>query len=103
MRVRRSRTLAVNASRNRPAPWAEPAAASAQSQGTLSTEDRCERIWDMSPDETKQNMTRLTTDTLMGLPTGPAGAGSSTPPGPPAPPATSDTSPPALAAVNVGA
>lgn len=78
---------------------AEQAAASAQSQGTLSTEDRCERIWDMSPDETAQNMQRLTTDALMGLSTGPA---NSTPPGPPAPPATSDTSPPALAAVNSG-
>lgn len=80
---------------------AEQAAASAQAQGTLSTEDRCERIWDLSPDETKQNMTRLTTDALMGLSTGPAAG--PTPPGPLSPPATSDTSPPALAAVNVGA
>jgi hypothetical protein len=51
---------------------AEMGSASAQAVGTLSTEDRCERIWDLSPDDTKRNMTRLTTDVLMGLPTAPA-------------------------------
>lgn len=48
---------------------AEMGSASAQAQGTLSTEDRCERIWDLSPDETKRNMTRLTADRLLGLST----------------------------------
>jgi hypothetical protein len=65
---------------------AEMGSASAQAQGTLSTEDRCERIWDLSPDETKQNMTRLTTDALMGLPLNPANPSTSpTPPPTPAP------------------
>lgn len=58
---------------------AEQAAASAQAQGTLSTEDRCERIWDLSPDETKQNMQRLTTDALMGLPVTPANPSTTAP------------------------
>jgi hypothetical protein len=60
---------------------AEQASASAQAQGTLSAEDRCERIWDLSPDETKQNMTRLTADSLLGLPTAPTGTAAQTPPG----------------------
>ena len=46
----------------------EQATASAQAQGTLSTEDRCERIWDMSPDETERNITRLTAERLTELP-----------------------------------
>lgn len=50
---------------------AEQASASSQAVGTLSLEDRCERIWDMSPDETKRNITRLTADRLIGLPTTP--------------------------------
>jgi hypothetical protein len=53
---------------------AEMGAASTGAQGTLSTEDRCERIWDMSPDETARNMQRLTSDALMGLSTAPAAA-----------------------------
>jgi len=64
---------------------AEMGSASAQAQGTLSTEDRCERIWDLSPDETKRNMQRLTTDSLLGLPLNPASpttpSGASTPAG----------------------
>lgn len=71
---------------------AEMGAASAQAQGTLSTEDRCERIWDLSPDETKQNVQRLIADGLAGLPTTPA-----TPPTPAPQPVT------AGAAADVGA
>jgi hypothetical protein len=48
---------------------AEQGSASAQAVGTLSLEDRCERIWDMSPDETARNVTRMTADALLGLPT----------------------------------
>lgn len=47
---------------------AEKASASSQANGTLSLEDRCELIWEMSPADTKRNATRLTADTLMGLP-----------------------------------
>lgn len=53
---------------------AEKASASAQSQGTLSLEDRCEQIWEMSPEDAKRNMTRLAADGLMGLPSGQGGA-----------------------------
>jgi hypothetical protein len=38
---------------------AEQASASAQSQGTLSIEDRSERIWQMSPEETERNLNRM--------------------------------------------
>jgi hypothetical protein len=55
---------------------AEQGSASAQAVGTLSLEDRCERIWDMSPDETARNVTRMTTDALLGLPTTPGASGS---------------------------
>lgn len=51
---------------------AEQGSASSQAVGTLSLEDRCVRIWDMTPDETKRNITRLTADGLMGLPTTPS-------------------------------
>lgn len=51
---------------------AEQGSASTQAVGTLSLEDRCIRIWDMTPDEAKRNITRLTADGLMGLPTGPS-------------------------------
>jgi hypothetical protein len=61
---------------------AEQASAASQSTGTLSTEDRCERIYGMTPDETRRNMQRLTTDALM-LPAGPSGP----------PPAASQTTP----------
>lgn len=44
---------------------AESASASAQATGTLSLEDRCERIWQMAPDDIKRNMTRLTAEQLM--------------------------------------
>lgn len=57
---------------------AEKGSASAQAVGTLSLEDRCERIWGMSPDETKRNITRMTADGLMGLPANP-GAPTTTP------------------------
>ena len=57
----------------------EQASASAQAQGTLSLEDRCERIWQMDPQETDRNATRLTADTLLALPT------QSVPPAPPPP------------------
>lgn len=66
---------------------AEMGSASAQALGTLSTEDRSERIWNLSPDETARNMQRLTTDRLMGLPT--TTANPSTAPTPP--PAVPDT------------
>jgi hypothetical protein len=69
---------------------AEQASASAQAQGTLSTEDRCERIWDLSPDETKQNMTRLTTDGLMGLPLTPTNPSTAPTPAPVETPAAAD-------------
>lgn len=47
---------------------AEMGSASAQAVDTLSTEDRCERIWQMSPDETARNMTRLTAEQLLRTP-----------------------------------
>lgn len=47
----------------------EQGSASAQAVGTLSTEDRCERIWNMSPADTARNIQRLTADQLLGLPT----------------------------------
>ncbi|AXN43459.1 Phage portal protein, SPP1 Gp6-like [Mycobacterium marinum] len=47
---------------------AEQASASSQAQGTLSTEDRCERIWQMPPDETARNMQRLTAEDLLRAP-----------------------------------
>lgn len=50
---------------------AEMASASAQAQGTLSLEDRNERIWQMSPEETARNVQRMTADTLLGLPAAP--------------------------------
>lgn len=55
---------------------AEQGSASAQAVGTLSLEDRCERIWDMSPDETARNVTRMTADNLMGFATAPSTSGS---------------------------
>lgn len=56
---------------------AEQASASAQAVGTLSLEDRNQRIWQMSPEDTKRNITRMTADNLMGL-------GGNPPPSPPA-------------------
>ncbi|MCV7354486.1 phage portal protein [Mycolicibacterium fluoranthenivorans] len=50
---------------------AEQASASSQAVGTLSLEDRCERIWQMSPEETDRNVDRMTADALLGLPTTP--------------------------------
>lgn len=50
---------------------AEMGSASTQASGTLSIEDRCERIWNMSPDETERNMTRLQAEQMMSLPTVP--------------------------------
>lgn len=44
---------------------AEQASASAQAQGTLSLEDRCERIWQMSPDEIARNRQRLDAERLI--------------------------------------
>lgn len=46
---------------------AEQGSASVQAVNTLSLEDRCIRIWDMTPDEAKRNITRLAADGLMGL------------------------------------
>jgi hypothetical protein len=69
---------------------AEMGSASAQAAGTLSTEDRCERIWNLSPDETARNMQRLTTDRLMGLPTTTANPSTAPTPPPPPPPAAPD-------------
>ncbi|WP_235661562.1 phage portal protein [Mycobacteroides abscessus] len=64
---------------------AEKASASAQSVGTLSLEQRCERIWEMSPEEAEENITQLaaeqillpnapTTPTTQSTPTAPATA-----------------------------
>ncbi|WP_044109825.1 phage portal protein [Mycobacterium canetti] len=50
---------------------AEQASASAQAQGTLSTEDRCQRIWQMSPQDTARNMQRLTAEQLLATPAAP--------------------------------
>lgn len=65
---------------------AEKASASSLAVGTLSTEDRCERIWDMSPDETARNIQRITAEQLLAMPTvQPAGAvqqPAASPPGP---------------------
>lgn len=47
---------------------AEQASASSQAAGTLSTEDRCERIWQMAPEEISRNMQRLTAEKLLALP-----------------------------------
>lgn len=44
---------------------AEMGSASAQAAGTLSTEDRGERIWQMSPEENARNMRRLTAERLI--------------------------------------
>jgi hypothetical protein len=70
---------------------AEKASAGSQAVGTLSLEDRCERIYEMSPDETERNIQRMTADGLMGFATAP---GNSQPPQaralPAAPPASGD-------------
>ncbi|WP_458317120.1 phage portal protein [Mycolicibacterium brisbanense] len=58
---------------------AEKASASAQAQGTLSLEDRCEQIWEMSPDDTARNINRLSADQALGLPTAPNPAASPAP------------------------
>jgi hypothetical protein len=50
---------------------AEKGSASAQAVGTLSVEDRCDRIWQMTPDDTQRNIQRLTADQLMNLPASP--------------------------------
>lgn len=60
----------------------EMASASSQSQGTLSLEDRCERIFQMSPEETALNVQRMTADNLLGLPTAPAQTPTTTAPAP---------------------
>lgn len=49
---------------------AERGSASAQSVGTLSLEQRCERIWDMSPEETEANIQQLIAERML-LPTVP--------------------------------
>lgn len=46
---------------------AEKASASAQASGTLSLEDRCDQIWEMSPDDTARNIQRLTADRMLNL------------------------------------
>ncbi|WP_231123367.1 phage portal protein [Mycobacterium asiaticum] len=65
---------------------AEQASASSQSIGTLSNEDRCERIWQMPPEETARNMQRLTAEKLLELST-PAPNQNQQPVGPAAAPA----------------
>ncbi|WP_260938516.1 hypothetical protein [Mycolicibacterium llatzerense] len=44
---------------------AEKASASSQAAGTLSLEDRCDQIWEMSPDDTARNIQRLTADGML--------------------------------------
>ena len=44
---------------------AERASASAQSVGTLSLEQRCERLWDMSPEETEANIQQLIAEKML--------------------------------------
>lgn len=51
---------------------AEQASASAQSIGTLSVMDRLERIWQMTPADSKRNIVRLVADQLQGLSASPA-------------------------------
>lgn len=46
---------------------AEQASASAQSIGTLSLDDRLERIWQMTPADAKRNALRMLADQLQGL------------------------------------
>lgn len=50
---------------------AEKGSASAQAVGTLSLEDRCETIWEMSPEDTARNVQRMTADALLQLPAAP--------------------------------
>lgn len=77
---------------------AEQGSASTQAVGTLSLEDRCERIWDMSPDETKRNITRMTADNLMGFPITPGTPGTPKPgQTPPVQPADQEPAPAAPA------
>lgn len=63
---------------------AEMGSASSQAMGTLSLEDRCERIWNMSPDETARNVQRLMADQLAGLPSAPTSSQSAAPAAAPA-------------------
>lgn len=62
---------------------AEKASASSQAAGTLSLEDRCDQIWEMSPDDTARNVQRLTADRMLNLDVAPNQA--------PATPATPQT------------
>ncbi|OHU68825.1 hypothetical protein BKG86_01860 [Mycobacteroides chelonae] len=52
---------------------AEKASASSQSIGTLSLEQRCERIWEMSPEEAAENISQLAAEQILlpGAPTTP--------------------------------
>jgi hypothetical protein len=59
----------------------ESAEASQQATGTLSTEDRLERCWQMPPDERARNMQRLTADQITTAAAAAAGAAQATPPG----------------------
>jgi hypothetical protein len=51
---------------------AEQASASAQAVGTLSLDDRLERIWQMTPADAKRNALRMIADQLQGLAASPA-------------------------------
>jgi hypothetical protein len=59
----------------------ESAEASQQATGTLSTEDRLERCWQMTPEERARNMQRLTADQITAAAAAAAGAAQATPPG----------------------
>jgi len=50
---------------------AEKASASAQASGTLSLEQRCERIWEMTPEETAENIDQLAAEAIL-IPSAPA-------------------------------
>jgi hypothetical protein len=53
---------------------AEMGSASIQAVGTLSLDDRLEKIWQYAPEDAKRNVTRLVADQLMGLGPPPASA-----------------------------
>ncbi|GJO41954.1 phage portal protein [Mycobacterium marinum] len=44
---------------------AEKASASSQSAGTLSLEQRCQRIWEMTPEETQENINQLVAEQIV--------------------------------------
>lgn len=54
---------------------AEQGSASVQAQGTLSTEDRLERIWQMSPEDASRNMQRMRAEQLMAAAAAAVGGG----------------------------